>query len=192
MTTPQRSSPWLFYGGAVSLDFVNTLRDRATTARETLTSPAALTEWITEAELITAGSDGSGIVGTTSEGDYAEALELRESIDTVLSPDKTPQPSHARLINQWSLMAPRTQLQETDPGTTVTRVSTLVEALGATATNAIELIAHGQQEQVKVCAHQRCGLRFLDQSRAQQRQWCSMQRCGNRTKVARHTARQND
>ena len=191
MTASHGSSPWLFYGGAVSLDFVNTLRDRATTPRETLTSQADLSSWIAEAGLLTADPETPGIVDTASEGDYVKALELRESIDAVLSPAGKPRPADARLVNRWSLLAPRAQLQESAPRAAVVRVSTLTEALGVIAVDTIAIVTRAEQEQVKICAHQRCGLRFLDRSRAKQRQWCSMQRCGNRTKVARHTARQN-
>lgn len=176
----------------MSLDFVNTLRDRATTPRETLVSASALNTWMAEVGLTAPGPKSLGTSEAPPGDLYVQALELREAIDAVLSPERAPQPSHARLVNRWSLLPPRAQLQESDPGTVAARVLTLTEALGAIAAETIAIIVRGEQGQIKVCAHQRCGLRFLDRSRTKQRQWCSMQRCGNRAKVARHTARHHE
>src|SRR5919106_1163022 len=53
----------------------------------------------------------------------------------------------------------------------------------------VALVAADAVAQVRICAHQRCGLRFLDRSPAHNRQWCSMRRCGNRAKSSRHHAR---
>ena len=187
MTTSPRSDSWLFFGGTLSLDFVNTMRDRATTPRETLLSAAGLQAWVEQAELIPADNQGAGSSESVPDDLYVQALELREAIDAVLSPESTAQPSHAVVVNRWARLTPRPQLQEAAPRTVVSDPLTLAEALGAIAADAITVVTKG--EQVKICAHQRCGLRFLDRSRARKRQWCSMQRCGNRTKVARHTAR---
>ncbi|WP_344389524.1 CGNR zinc finger domain-containing protein [Streptomyces vastus] len=51
------------------------------------------------------------------------------------------------------------------------------------------MLLSAEIRRVRVCAAERCALRFLDRSPAHNRRWCSMSRCGNRTKVRLHQAR---
>ena len=187
VTAPQRFEPWLFYGGSAALDFVNTLRDRATAPRETLTSPAALRAWGEQARLVPPDS-GFGVENSISEQDLSDCLDLREGIDALLVRQTVLRSRHILLVNRWAAAAPRQLIDEADPGLVITKMASIENVFGVLAADAISLIAQGEQSRIKVCAHQRCGLRFIDRSRSQQRLWCSMQRCGNRAKVARYIA----
>lgn len=190
MNTSHDFGPWLFYGGALSLDFVNTLRDRATAPRETLSCPEALAAWAAEAGLLAAETWSSGTAAAAVQDAYLQALDLREAIDAVLNAGVSPvNPDDVHRVNRWALLASQPQLATSNPVSLREQPRSPAEALGTIAADAIAIVTRGQRDRVKICAHERCGLRYLDRSRAGQRQWCSMQRCGNRTKVARHAAR---
>ncbi|TGD10603.1 hypothetical protein EB836_10380 [Brevibacterium sp. S111] len=187
VTASQRFEPWLFYGGSVALDFVNTLRDRATTPRETLTSPETLRVWAGQARLVPPES-GFGVETSITDQDLSDCLDLRESIDALLVPQTALHSRHILLVNRWAAAAPRQEIDESDPELVITKMASIENVFGVLAADAISIIAQGEQSRIKVCSHQRCGIRFIDRSRSQQRLWCSMQRCGNRAKVARHAA----
>ncbi|GAA3059343.1 MULTISPECIES: CGNR zinc finger domain-containing protein [Actinomycetes] len=192
MTPGAEVRDWLFYGGSSALDFVNTLRDRATTPRETLPDAESLARWFSAAGI-------EGWTDTTSQpptpAEHQAALALRDAIDAVLAPGRTPTGEHVMLVNEHARRAPLRELRLDDPTTVVVAGSGTAAgsgtgaALGALAQAAIEVIAAGELPWVKICAHTRCGLRYLDRSRGRRRQWCSMERCGNRAKAARHARR---
>jgi predicted RNA-binding Zn ribbon-like protein len=52
---------------------------------------------------------------------------------------------------------------------------------------AVELLADGRLERLKVCAN--CRWLFLDQSRNRSRRWCSMADCGTAVKMERFVER---
>mgnify|MGYP001095765587 CR=1 FL=1 len=179
---------WIWHGGRPCLDLVNTLRERWSAApRELLASPADLAEWLLVAELV----DGAADVGA---GLLAEGRGLREAIDHVLRAER-PRPEDVALVDEWAGRAvpPPARLRLDAAGrlrADLPRAADGAErALALVAADAVALVAAGAVAQVRVCAHERCGLRFLDRSPARNRQWCSMRRCGNRTKAARHRVR---
>ncbi|MDS2172300.1 CGNR zinc finger domain-containing protein [Nesterenkonia sp. CL21] len=186
MTPDAEARDWLFYGGSPALNFVNTLRDRATAPRETVPDAASLARWFTAAGI-------EGWSRTTAQeptpAEHVAALSLRDAIDAVLAPERTPTTEHASLVNDHARHAPMRELDLDDPTAVVVEESGTTAALGTLAHEAIAIIAAGEGPLVKVCAHSRCGLRYLDRSRGGRRQWCSMERCGNRAKAARHVRR---
>ncbi|GAB3062191.1 CGNR zinc finger domain-containing protein [Sediminivirga luteola] len=210
--TSRAAEDWIFDGGALALDFLNTLRDRTRRPRETLHTTEDLVEWFdcalaagavvppgaaipaqappggrsTEAAQIP-GADEARIGGGSARL-LAEARRLRAAIDALLSPGLHPTAADARRINRRARGAPVPRLDEDHPDRTVAVGFGARDVLGAVAADAIALVAAGEAKGVKVCAHERCGLRFLDQSRGGRRKWCSMERCGNRAKAARHAA----
>jgi predicted RNA-binding Zn ribbon-like protein len=181
---------WIRHGGRPCLDLVNTLRERwSATPRELLVTPADLAEWMQVAELV----DHPPEVGAEL---LAGARELREAIDHVLRNDR-PRTEDVALVDGWGRRAvpppARLRLDEAGrlrvdlPGT----ADGAERALARVAADAVALVAAGAVAQVRVCAHERCGLRFLDRSPGRNRQWCSMRRCGNRAKASRHHARRS-
>lgn len=143
--------------------------------------------WVMAAGLISEEARAADADPRAAENVVAQACELREAINSLLSPELVAESDEVELINRWSQLAPRPQLRVAEPVAVVTGANSLEECLGLIAADAIAVIAAG--ERVKICRHERCGLRFLDRSRAGGREWCSMQRCGNRAKAARHAAR---
>ncbi|MDT0545728.1 MULTISPECIES: CGNR zinc finger domain-containing protein [Streptomyces] len=184
---------WLWYGGRVCLDFVNTLRDRwLALPRETLREPADLVRWLRGVDLLADGAHGA------SESALRSAVALREAIDRAVLcavDGELPTPADITVINQASAAAPRPvpHLSVKDGQLESSRAPHAAEdaagGLGLVAQDAIELLLSPELRRVRICGSERCALRFVDRSPAHNRRWCSMTRCGNRTKVRLHQAR---
>jgi len=181
---------WIWHGGRASLDLINTVRDRwSASSRELLVAPADLAEWFQLAELVDRAPD-------VGEELLVQARELREALDRVLRIER-PGISDVELVDGWArrAVAQPVRLGLDRAGRVRVDVPPVTggaeRALARVAADAVALIAAGAAVQVRVCAYERCGLRFLDRSPARNRQWCSMRRCGNRAKVSRHHARRS-
>ncbi|WIX80225.1 CGNR zinc finger domain-containing protein [Amycolatopsis carbonis] len=174
---------WVFDGGRPCLDLVNTLRDRyQAEGTELLTSPEALTEWLSLAGLI------EGRVRATEE-DLETAKWLREAVNRLV----TTQPARqdVELVNkivEEPLPHARLRLAggELHKAARTPR-NPVAAAFALIAIDVIELVT--SPVDVRVCAAEDCGLRFADASPRRTRQWCSMSRCGNRAKARAHYAR---
>ena len=170
---------WVWDGGRLSIDLLNTVRDRVLVPRETLRSPADLAVWLSEANL-PYGEDEVG------EDALNAARRLREAIDA-LSQGSAGVPM--AVVNAMAAEAPagpRLAL-DGDGLVAVPPEPSVAAALGRIALDAIDLLTGG--ERLRVCAADDCGIRFADRSPAHNRQWCSMRRCGNRSKARRHYTR---
>jgi predicted RNA-binding Zn ribbon-like protein len=178
---------WPWNGGRPSVDFVNTLRDRALGGRETLCEPADLAEWFAAAGLTT---DRPAV----TDADLAAALRLRAAVDdaafAVLA-GRPIRPGDVAALNGASAAVSLAPLLGTDDrGRPYARSNASAAAiLARIAADAIELLTGDELARLRVCAAPDCGVRFVDRSPSRNRQWCSMRRCGNRSKVRRHYAR---
>ncbi|MEU6641210.1 ABATE domain-containing protein [Saccharomonospora sp. NPDC046836] len=176
---------WVFDGGRLCIDLVNTLRDRHAGGRELVTGPDALTRWL----------DLAGLSGARAvDGDVSTARTLREVIDRVtraVSVGRRPAADDVACLNTMAAALPPPALRIDDDGTPrrVTSVSPVpvAAALAVVAADAIDLVTGSPD--MRVCAADDCGLRFVDVSPKRNRQWCSMARCGNRAKARAHYAR---
>jgi len=187
-------SDWVWDGGRSSLDLLNTVRDRTRRARETLRDPGDLAAWLREASLLGDASD-------PGEDDLNTARRLRAAIDTLTFPPEHgdgPQAAEASAAAQAAVavinaaaahapLGPRLALSRDGHAFVVPPRPSVAAALGRIALDAIELL--GGDDQLRVCAADDCGIRFVDRSPSGNRQWCSMRRCGNRLKARRHYAR---
>jgi predicted RNA-binding Zn ribbon-like protein len=178
---------WVWYGGRVSLDFVNTRRDRAASPVEYLRDAGELAGWLSAAKL------ASEPVEVDAAG-FADALALREDIDALVRAcveGTTPPDPALGQVNDWLTAAPGPlpalrragdlMILETGP-----RQPGLRAALAAIALDAAQLAGTGLRDRLRVCPGAHCGGRFLDRSAAGRRRWCSMAVCGNRQKVSSH------
>ncbi|WP_419998064.1 CGNR zinc finger domain-containing protein [Streptomyces boninensis] len=184
---------WIWDGGRVCLDFVNTLRDRKQTARETLAGPADLERWLGEGELLVREARVAA-----SAGDLAEARRLREAVDRcvrAVAGGGLPESADLALVNDAAARAPRRAVRAVVDGgrlvasAPVRTAEDVAGALGLVARDAVELLLAAEVRRVRVCGSDTCGLRYVDRSPAGNRRWCSMARCGNRTKVRAHAER---
>ncbi|WP_409461618.1 CGNR zinc finger domain-containing protein [Amycolatopsis sp. GA6-003] len=172
---------WVFHAGRPCLHLVNTVRSRhLPEGIELLTGPDALAEWLDLA--------GFGRLPVTA-AQVASAKELREAVNRLLT--AKPLAADVRLVNDALEAVPkpdRLLLKDgvlrreaqvpTDP------VATAFAVLAADAVD----VATGAED-VRICAADDCGLRFVDTSPRRTRQWCSMSRCGNRAKARAHYER---
>ncbi|MFJ9713235.1 CGNR zinc finger domain-containing protein [Streptomyces sp. NPDC101234] len=191
MTTDDK---WVWDGGRVCLDFINTLRYRWSAApSETLRTPEDLACWLQDAGLLAPDSPGPVTAAVLASG-----RRLRETLDRAVLAvvnGRLPTPGDVTLLNRSAAAAPRPAPQLVVTGERLDQAGTPgladapATALALVAQDAVDLLLSAEIRRVRVCAADRCSLRFVDRSPAHNRRWCSMSRCGNRTKVRRHHAR---
>jgi predicted RNA-binding Zn ribbon-like protein len=172
---------WVLDGGRLSVDLLNTVRDRAQDPRETLRTPEDLTRWL---------RDVVHEVVEVVEDDLATTRSLRSAVDALAFPSPDgPSPADVAVVNAMAATAPSAPRLALEDGrlAVVPPCPTAAGALAEIARDAIGLLTG--DETLRVCAADDCGIRFVDRSPARNRQWCSMRRCGNRTKARRHYAR---
>jgi hypothetical protein len=199
---------WVWDGGRLSINLLNTVRDRARAARETLRTADDLATWLREADLL----HDAGDVGDVGDEALNTTRRLRAAIDVLAFPASAHRgmpvgdtragvPSQGEpagggairaavaLVNAMAADAPAGPRLALDGGrlVTVPPEPSVAAALGRIALDAIDLLTG--DERLRVCAADDCGIRFADRSPARNRQWCSMRRCGNRTKARRHYTR---
>jgi predicted RNA-binding Zn ribbon-like protein len=49
-----------------------------------------------------------------------------------------------------------------------------------------DLLASARLQRLRMCANEKCGWLFIDDSKSGTRRWCTMRACGNRAKAHRH------
>jgi predicted RNA-binding Zn ribbon-like protein len=190
-------------GGALALDFVNTVDPRhAPGRREYLDGYPALVAWGGHAGAI--GASQGGRLRQAAAADPAEAervlgraIGLREALYRLFSRAARGQPPapddldmlqheltralpHLRVA--WSPAGFAREWEQDSPA--------LDQVLWPVAWSAAELLEHGPLERIRECPGQgNCGWLFLDLSKNSSRRWCDMRVCGNRAKARRHYAR---
>ncbi|WP_446721165.1 CGNR zinc finger domain-containing protein [Luteococcus sp. H138] len=178
-----QSALWVWDGGSPCLDLVNTVRHRQLKPLDTLTDDGLVVAWLQAAGILDA---------TATPAPHRTLLEdaraLRQALERVLGLAPLNQDS-LDLVNRWAESLPRPRLEEGPEGCVIVsrgqRTQSTRTALAMVAASVLTLAQSGQLARVKKCAYERCGLRFIDRTTSQDRQWCSMKRCGNRAKAAR-------
>lgn len=188
-----------FIGGAVCLDFANTLHNaRAEDKEEDLHEIVDLLQWAKEAGLLSS-ADHDRLAAHYSRSSREAAAALTKAIiirDLVLS-------IFSSIANGRSL--PSQRLSELNsalaqfPGMLrvqkhsdriesewTSAADGLQQVLFAVLTSAAELLASDRLRQVRECASADCTWLFVDESRNRSRRWCEMRACGNRMKARRH------
>jgi predicted RNA-binding Zn ribbon-like protein len=197
-----KASRYDFEGGALCLDFVNTVDDRLGRAKDLWSSFDDLVSWAEQAA-ITTSVEGDHLrrLGRKNPGVARKALDrarsLREALfegfSAVVARRVFPRRALARLNAVLPGAFSRLQIRETsqgfrwdwrDPKTSPDRI------LWAVARSAIELLAAPTPLQLRECSDPACGWLFLDATKNHSRRWCDMKTCGNRDKARRHRLRQ--
>lgn len=184
-------------GGALCLDFLNTLDDRFTSEPKELLK--------TYIDLARFGEDTGILRGTevdqlftrsqtspqAAQQALASAIELREAMYAVFwaTVNKKPVPQKQLIIlNQFVQEAVRhAQLVESN-GRFEWKFDKLFNfeaPLWPIARSAADLLASDQLNLVRPCAARNCLWLFLDTSKNHRRRWCDMTKCGNRAKFQR-------
>lgn len=193
----RRALPFEFSGGALCLDFANTVNRRpAPDRRDLLEDFAALAAWSREAGLLSASRARAAIQCAAlsparAQAELRRAKALREAIyDTcsAIAAGKTPgAPQVAALNESLARILAGSKLVSQGRGLAWTRDDNsglLDDALWAVARSAADLLTSpAALAQVRECAADTCGWLFLDRSKNGSRRWCDMKVCGNRAKV---------
>lgn len=197
------SGPLRRVGGALAVDFVNTIdwRLRPKT-EERLLSFDDLLAWAAgtgaldrkQARRLSARAKAEP---AAAERVLQRACRMREALFRLLLAEarrKSAARADLDLVNRWLAgSAPRDRLErvgshlswrQSDP-------ATLESVLDPVLWSAGDLLAVERAASLKLCAAPGCGWLFLDASRKASRLWCSMESCGNRAKAQRHYRRLN-
>jgi predicted RNA-binding Zn ribbon-like protein len=193
-TTPVESA-FELSGGALCLDFVNTLGDRPRCRNETLQRPADLLRWGAAAGLLEPAGTEPDRRGQASAA-FRRAIDLRESLYRIFSARvafREADGADLDLLNRH-LRPALTQLELRSEGECFRldwsgSPEPFERVLGSVARSAAELLTSPELERLRECASDRCSWLFLDRSRSRRRRWCDMKTCGNRAKARRHYRR---
>lgn len=168
-------------GGALCLDFINTVGGREETddgyvvVRERLEKPEHLREWASLAGL-----------KLKDVPDLRRVVRFREALYRVFKAavdGKRPDPADLAALNR--------ELEAEQLAFRSGRFAlALPDALPAVARDAVRLLTSDDLSRVRQCGGESCGWLFLDTSRNRSRQWCDMRDCGNLAKVRRFRERQ--
>jgi len=188
-------------GGALCLDFANTLYGHTEAIHEYLFDYRDLVLWslhvgiLEEAEaehLLSAWKQAP----EESKAVFRQAIQVRETIFRIfvaLAHKESPREDDVSFLHQaWLDGQMHTCLIQTENSFEVgwANESSLDSMLWRVTRSAIELLTSDDLERVKQCG--RCDWLFLDRSRNQRRRWCSMSACGNRVKMARRYEREKE
>ena len=201
-----QDSHFVFDGGTLALDLLNTWRFNADQPLDLLQSPEDLVIWLAAAGL----PDGAYCAELSSSPPNRrilldEALWLRRDILLIvqsLVAGELPPPYTVDALNRIltesgtsfrldSLtIPPEGDQEEGMEGQLVLNVhehiSSVLGVLQPIALSAARIVTEVNPTRIRQCASSNCMYWFLDTSKSGRRRWCSMSRCGNRAKVAKH------
>ncbi|RPJ21058.1 MAG: hypothetical protein EHM33_27100 [Chloroflexi bacterium] len=200
MTEPVRTLETLeLVGGALCLDFVNTINSRLMPEHDYLVHYSDLAGWANKVGILSSAQANQLQKRAKQNISAAEkalkaAQRLRELLYRLFStaakgsaPSKKDLerfvPSYGEAISHGLF------LKKEDHYTTTWKVDQAFEAvLWPIVHSAGELLLSEELGQVKECPG--CGWLFLDTSKNQSRRWCSMNTCGARDKMRRYHKKQ--
>jgi len=194
--------PFELSGGALCLDFANTVGDRPYSQNDHLQSYADLLSWARQADLV----DRSRQISLAHEADshprvaarvFREAVDLRECIFHVfaaLADGHRPAAADlARLNDSLAPVMGRLRLESDEEGIDwgwKGPATALDQMIWPVVRSAADLLTSEEGKSLRQCDSDTCSWLFVDRSRTRRRRWCDMKTCGNRAKARRHYERQ--
>ena len=188
-------------GGALCLDFANSVGDRPRCANDLLVDYAALVAFGRQASVLSE-HEARNLGRAANRGPAAaaaafhRAIEVRETLYRLFAAvaDGEPVPPrelarfnenlagalpHLRVVRdgeelQWSWSGPRDALDR---------------VLWPVLRSAAHLLTSDRRGRVRQCSSETCSWLFIDRSPGLRRRWCDMKSCGNRAKARRHYRR---
>jgi len=188
-------------GGALCLDFVNTLGDRTNEPAEHLREYGDLLEFARQAGALPEPEVAELAAEAAAEPHHArrttsEAVRAREVLYRIfraIAAEERPRDADLDALNAVLVegLAKAHLVREGDSyrWSWAGDCSCLERPLWQIAHSAADLLASGQLDRVRVCDSATCEWLFLDESRNRSRRWCDMKTCGNRAKARRHYER---
>ena len=186
-------------GGALCLDFANTVNSRVDPEHDYLMQYSDLVGWANKVGILSPAQT-SQLQKRAKQNleDAEEALQsartLRELLYRFFSNSTKGSESNKKdmetFVNLYGKAISRGQLLKEDNHyrTTWNATETFDALLWPIAHSAGELLLSEKLRHVKECPG--CGWLFLDTSKNQSRRWCSMNTCGARDKMRRYHKRQ--
>lgn len=185
-------------GGALCLDFINTLDWRGREERhDYLADYQGLLGWWSLMGLITPQeadelADRAALDPGAAEDAAARAVRLRESLYRVFTsfqePEQVPGEDLDRLNQGLAQAFSGVALWRSGEGLIrdfTDRDQSLDWPLKPVLRSALEVLTQVPPERIKTCRNQECGWLFWDKSKNRSRCWCDMADCGNRAKAGR-------
>ncbi|WP_079053307.1 CGNR zinc finger domain-containing protein [Streptomyces phaeochromogenes] len=175
-------------GKVLATSFTGTLSERRGDTVERIPTPNRLVDWLAVSGLA---------VESCTAAQLERAWELRESIHAAATAaaSRAPLPASAvQVINDCSTQG-RAAAALTPEGNREWRLgpaSSVEDALGVIAADAISIVAGERDGKLALCASPTCQAAFFDTSQSRTRRWCDMNTCGNRQKKARFNAHKHE
>jgi len=199
--TPFGNYEFELTGGALCLDFANTMPDQKApeTRAEKLLTYADLLSWGMQSGEIT-GSDARKLMNAANHSPakaaatLRRARELRQAIYSIFSAvarDSVPLQKDIDILNRyWKSASVHAGVSHSSGKFQKIWVmdenDELDRPLWPVAVSAAELLTSEDLTLARECSSDRCSWLFLDTSRNKSRRWCDMKTCGNREKAKRH------
>jgi len=188
-------------GGALCLDFANTLGDRPRSTEEHLAGWTDLLEWGVQAAVLPSRVGATlrrwaGEHEREAAASLVAARDLREAIYRIFSALAAERPAPAAdlsALNDWlreSLGHLQVSARAGEYEWAWDRAPVPERVLWPVVRSAADLLVSSERAQLRECQSETCSWLFVDRSRTKQRRWCSMSTCGNRAKVRRFYQRQ--
>jgi predicted RNA-binding Zn ribbon-like protein len=186
-------------GGALCLDFVNTVEDyRGEPPHDHLSNYTELVAWSRHAAILTPRlAEQLTLVAARRREEagrvHLRALALRATLHRLFTAQlvhHNPQAGDLAALNKILPQAlSQGWIRSTENGYTwdwTAREDDLAQMLYPIARSAGDLLTSDNLGRVRECEDDTCGWLFVDTSRNHSRRWCSMEDCGNRAKARRH------
>ena len=185
-------------GGALCLDFANTINSRRNPEHDYLLQYSDLVDWAEKLGILSPPQNSQLQKRARQNIHEAEnallaARTLRDLLYRLFSNavrDSEPEKKDLEVFTIFygeSISRGQFVKQETHYGTTWSFDEALESVLWPVIHSAGELLLSNELDQVKECPG--CGWLFLDTSKNQSRRWCSMNTCGARDKMRRYHKR---
>jgi predicted RNA-binding Zn ribbon-like protein len=177
-----------FIGGALCLDFVNTVGAwvDGEVLRDKLANAADLNRWSQIANIVGPRTKITGAI-------FRRAVSLRRALYRILTAvlgSRPPSKRDMQILNRELATAQAQEfLEYTGGGYGVEFPEAPDRVLWAVVQSAAELLTSEQLARLRQCAGEECAWLFLDTSRNGKRQWCEMRVCGNRAKARKFRER---
>jgi predicted RNA-binding Zn ribbon-like protein len=200
--------PFLWVGGALCADFVNTVSwvGPGQLANERLRTANDVEDWLSSAGVLPPHnrSPSRAVDSHSRHALFTRTHELRTLTHGVLrelARARGPSPEEVTALNEWvHWAATHTHFAPQGgngawgwvPNATSSADEPMSSALAMVVHSIVELLQSDDRRLLRLCANEHCGWVFLDRSRKRNRQWCEMRACGGRAKARRYRARRLD
>lgn len=187
-------------GGALCLDFVNTINSRVNPVHDYLTEYSDLVGWAKKVEILSPGQTcrlQKRAKQSTADAEAAlgKSRMLRELLFRLFSnaarESRQRQQDIEKFLLEYGKTIAESHLQKKNNHYTLSWSvdKELDGLLNPIIHSGGELLLYGDLAHLKECPG--CGWLFLDTSKNQSRRWCSMNTCGARDKMRRYHKRKH-